>query len=412
MKKGLFAQLGTTANSSFLELVSKEGSLSHELTHSQWRNEMTGSLAFAVRCILRTVVITVLAGIAATVSLAQDTAGAVYVLTNQPAGNSVLVYARSADGTLALSGTFSTGGTGAGTGVDPLGSQGSLVLGRWHRHLFAVNAGSNDLSIFAVDGLNLRLLDRSWSGGVKPVSVAVHGNLVYVVNASGTPNIQGFSVEPSSGRLIQIPGSSQALPGGASASPGQIGISPDGDLLMVTEKGTGLIDTWTLSDEGLPINAKTKTSNGAVPFGFTFVRRDVALVTEAGPSALSSYEASDNGSLQLLTGTLEDTQKANCWVEATKNNRYAYVTNTGSGTISSYLISPDGTLKLLSAVAANTGPGTAPIDFALSNDSHFLFVREGTTGLVRGFRVESDGSLMPISTATGVPAGAQGVAAR
>jgi 6-phosphogluconolactonase (cycloisomerase 2 family) len=365
-----------------------------------------------MRCVLGTVAVAILLDIGATVSVAQDTPGAVYVLTNQAAGNSVLVYARAADGTLSLSGNFSTGGTGAGTGVDPLGSQGSLVLGRWGRHLFAVNAGSNDVSAFAVDGLNLRLLDRARSGGVKPVSVAVHRNLVYVVNAGGIPNIQGFFVEPASGRLIQIPGSSQALPGGASAGPGQIGISPDGDVLMVTEKGTNLIDTWTLTDEGLPVDGKTTTSSGAVPFGFTFVRRNVALVTEAGPSALSSYEAAENGSLQLLTGTVPDTQKANCWVEATKNNHYAYVTNTGSGTISSYFISPDGTLNLLSAIAANTGPGTAPIDFALSNDSHFLFVREGTTGLLGSFRVESDGSLAPIGTANGVPAGAQGVAAR
>jgi 6-phosphogluconolactonase (cycloisomerase 2 family) len=245
-----------------------------------------------------------------------------------------------------------------------------------------------------------------------PVSVAVHENLVYVVNASGTSNIQGFVVEPSSGHLTPIPGSSQALPGGASASPGQIGISPDGDVLLVTEKGTNQIDTWTLTDEGLPVNGRVITSSGAVPFGFTFLRRDVALVTEAGPSALSSYEASDDGTLQLITGTVPDTQKANCWVAATKNNRYGYVTNTGSGTISSYLISSDGSLRLLNATAAVTGPGTAPIDFALSNDSHFLFVRLGTKGVVAGFRVESDGSLTPVGSVSGVPAGAQGLAAR
>jgi 6-phosphogluconolactonase (cycloisomerase 2 family) len=356
-------------------------------------------------------VIIMFVGISASAAAAEDDPGAVYVLTNQ-AVNSVLVFSRAADGTLSFSGNFATGGSGGGTGVDPLGSQGSLVLGLWHRRLFAVNAGSSDVSVFAVDGLNLRLLDRVGSGGVMPVSVAVHENLLYVVNAGGTPNIQGFFVEPSSGHLTPIPGSSRALPGGATASPGQIGISPDRDVLLVTEKGTNQIDTWTLTDEGLAVNGKVTTSNGAVPFGFTFLRRDVALVTEAGPSALSSYEASDDGTLQLITGTVPDTQKANCWVVATKNNRYAYVTNTGSGTISSYLISPDGSLRLLNATAAVTGPGTAPIDFALSNDSHFLFVRLGTKGTVAGFRAESDGSLTPVGSMNGVPAGAQGLAAR
>jgi 6-phosphogluconolactonase (cycloisomerase 2 family) len=244
------------------------------------------------------------------------------------------------------------------------------------------------------------------------VSVAVHGDLVYVVNGGGTPNIQGFHVEPSTGHLIQIPGSSQPLPGGATAGPGQIGISPDGDVLLVTEKGTNQIDTWTLTDDGLPVNGKVIASHGAVPFGFTFVRRDVALITEAKPSAVSSYETNDDGTLDVITGTVPDNGAANCWIEATKNNRYAFVTNTGTGTISSYLISPDGSLRLLDATAAVTGPGTAPIDFSLSNDSHFLFVRLGTKGAVAGFRVESDGSLTPVGSVNGVPAGAQGLAAR
>ena len=356
-------------------------------------------------------VIAVLAAILPRAAATDDDPGAVYVLSNQTA-NSVLVFARAADGTLSLSSSFATGGAGVGTGVDPLGSQGSLVLGRWHRRLFAVNAGSNDVSVFGVDGLNLQLLDRAPSGGTMPVSVSVHGDLVYVVNAGGTPNIHGFFVDPSSGHLTAIPGSSQPLPGGATAGPGQIGFSPDGDVLLVTEKGTNQIVTWTINDEGLPVNGKVIASHGAVPFGFTFVRRDIALITEAKPSAVSSYDTDDDGTLELISGTVLDNGAANCWIAATKNNRYAFVTNTGSGTISSYLISPDGSLSLLDAAAAVTGPGTAPIDFALSNDSHFLFVRLGTKGTVAGFRVESDGSLTPLGTKSGVPAGAQGVAAR
>jgi 6-phosphogluconolactonase (cycloisomerase 2 family) len=144
---------------------------------------------------------------------------------------------------------------------------------------------------------------------------------------------------------------------------------------------------------------------------FTFVH-NFAIVTEAGPSALSSYEVDNTGELELLTGSLGDTQTANCWVVVTRNGRYAFTTNTGSGTISSYVVSRDGTLSLLNAIAGNTGAGTAPIDMALSNNSHFLYVREATKGMVDGFRVESDGSLAPVGSAGGVPAGAQGVAAR
>ncbi len=370
---------------------------------------MQGSQLFVWRNIVILAVV-LSAGIAANVVAAQGVLGAVYLLTNQSTGNSVQVYARAADGTVSLSGDFSTGGKGMGTGPDPLGSQGSLVLGQGQRLLFAVNAGSNDISVFAVEGLNLRLLDREPSGGQMPVSIAVHGSLVYVLNAAGTPNIEGFFLEPFTGRLIHLPGSQRNLAGGASSSPAQISFSPDGEVLMVTEKTTNKIDTWTVNDDGYADNAKTTDSSGATPFGFTFVHQ-FAVVSEARPSALSSYEVDEDAELELLTASLTDTQKANCWVVVTRNGRYAFTTNTGSGTISSFLISRDGFLSLLNATAGKT-PGGAPIDMALSNNSHFLYVRDGAKGMVDGFRVESDGSLTPIGSASGVPAGAQGLAAR
>jgi 6-phosphogluconolactonase len=361
--------------------------------------------------ILTIVVAAVLVNISTKASVAEDTPGAVYVLTNQSSENSIQVYARAADGSLSFAGTFATGGKGAGTGPDPLGSQGSLVLGRGHRLLFAVNAGSNDVSVFAVDGLNLRLLDKEPSGGQMPVSIGVHDGLVYVLNAGGIPNIQGFFIEPFSGHLIHLPGSQRNLAGGPLSSPAQVGFSPDGDALIVTEKATNKIDTWTVNDNGYAENARTINSSGATPFGFTFVHR-FAIISEAGPSALSSYEVDNDGQPELLTGTLTDTQKANCWVIATRNGLYAYTTNTASGTISSYLISREGFLSLLDAVAGKTAAGGAPIDMAFSNDSHFLFVRDGAKGTVDVFRVESNGSLTSVGSASGVPAGAQGLAAR
>src|SRR5262249_41362832 len=159
------------------------------------------------------------------------------------------------------------------------------------RFLFAVNAGSSDVSAFAVDatGLHLRLLDREPSGGTQPVSVAVNGNLVYVVNESGS--IQGFTFEPVSGHLSAIAGSAQALPGGASAGPGQIGVSPDGAVLIVTEKNTNTVHTWQINSQGAAVNGTTIGSGaGTVPFGFTLVQPGVFLLTDAGLSALASYQ--------------------------------------------------------------------------------------------------------------------------
>ncbi|MDE3178040.1 MAG: beta-propeller fold lactonase family protein [Acidobacteriota bacterium] len=374
---------------------------------------MAKNHGFLLRWPVTLVAIAVLAGISVMPAAAQDDSGAVYVLTNQ-AANAVMVYARAADGALSFARSFSTGGKGAGTGADPLGSQGSLVLGRWHRLLFAVNPGSNDITVFEVEGrgLELRRLDQEPSGGTMPVSIAAHGSLVYVLNAGGAPNIQGFFIDPLGGRLVHLPGSRRVLPGGASSSAAEVAFSPHGDVLMVTEKGTNKIDTWTVNDDGFAENGKVTDSSGATPFGFAFTRGDFAIVSEAGPGALSSYEVDNDGTLEPETASLGDTQKAVCWVVTTRNGSYAFGANTASGSISSYLVSREGFLTLLNPVAASTGEGTAPIDMALSEDSHFLYVRVAVKGALDGFRVESDGSLTPVTSAKGVPAGAQGIAAR
>ena len=134
-------------------------------------------------------------------SFAQGPSGAVYVLTNQSPHNSVMVFLRAPDGTLTFSDSFRTGGAGGGTGADPLGSQGALVLDPSQRLLFAVNSGSNEVSEFAVVGSKLLLIDKVPSGGQMPVSIAVFGAIVYVLNAGGTPNITGFSIDPGSESL-------------------------------------------------------------------------------------------------------------------------------------------------------------------------------------------------------------------
>jgi 6-phosphogluconolactonase len=365
-----------------------------------------------VRGIIGIAALATLVGISPATSVAQGRSGAVYVLTNQSTGNAVMVYRRASDGTLSFSGSFATGGKGAGTGADPLGSQDSLVLGGCHLLLFAVNAGSNSVSVFAVDGLNLRLLDTEPSGGKMPVSVAVHGRLVYVLNASGTPNIAGFKLDPVTNHLLPLPGSQRKLPGGAASAPAEVAFSLDGSVLMVTEKDTNKIDTFTVNDDGLASQAIPHTSHGGEPFGFSAIHRDFAIVSEAAIAALSSYEVDDNGDLELVTGSLGDTQKASCWVVATWDARFAYTANAGSGTISSYTVSRDGQLSLLDIAAGRTAPGGAPTDMALSTDSRFLYVRDGAKNTVDGFRVESDGSLTPVSSASGLPPGAQGVAAR
>lgn len=351
---------------------------------------------------------------------AEEDTGAVYVLSNQVAGNSVLLFERSAGGILTFTGSFPTGGTGTGPlasagapFLDPLGSQGSLVLSS--RLLFAVNAASNDVSMFAVKKDALVLLDRVPSGGQTPVSVAVHGAHVYVVNqgnATNAPSISGFLIDPFRNHLVPLADSQRPLAGGALASPAQASFNRDGDVLLVTEKGTNTIDTYQIDFFGYASQPTAHASSGAGPFGFSVTDRGYAVVSDAGGEAASSYHVRDDGQLDLVSGPVSNgAQAAPCWLVTTSDGRFAYEANAGSSSIASFGIAPDGTLSLVNAQAASASGGL--LDMALTGDGRFLYVRDGS-GTLNGYRVEVNGRLSPAgSTPTGsLPAGAQGIAAR
>jgi 6-phosphogluconolactonase len=349
-------------------------------------------------------------------------AGAVYVLTNQTT-NTVAVFRRTAWGVLSPAGEFPTGGAGDPTpqppdpATDPLASQGALIMGRGNQRLYAVNAGSNQISVLRIRKNSLDIVDVVDSGGVRPISLALHGDLLYVLNEGGTPNITGFTIEDD-GTLAPLAGSTRPLIGGVAADPAQIGFSHDGALLVVTEKGGNRLNTYTINDDGLPSPPIDIASNGMTPFGFAFNNADTLVVSEAfggtpNASAASSYDAAEDGTLSVISGSVANSQTASCWVVIPNNGKTAFVSNTGSSTISSYRINPgDGSLTLLNATAADTGMGSAPIDMDLSNNSRLLFVLLGGTQSVASFRVWKNGNLTLIDTAGGLPLGAQGIAAK
>jgi 6-phosphogluconolactonase (cycloisomerase 2 family) len=353
-------------------------------------------------------------GLAAAAPAAQGPsgpAGAVYALTNSPAGNAVVVWNRAADGTLTPAGSYPTGGLGSGAG---LGSQGAIVLSKNNRLLFAVNAGSNDISTFRVDDAGLTLVDRVPSGGTLPTSLTVSGDLLYVLNAGGSGSITGFIVSKR-GRLAPIPDSTRSLSGSATA-PGQVSFSPDGDLLVVTERMTNLIDTYVVGEDGRATGPVSHTSSGRTPFGFAFSKRGDLIVSEAngapGGSAASSYNVDGDGNLEVVSGSVPTNQGAACWVVITKNGRYAYTANAASGSISGFGVGRDGGLRLLNADGRTGVTGDNPSDMALSLNSQFLYVRIGRTGSIGAFEVQADGTLRLLAGGSGLPANSAGLAAR
>ena len=338
--------------------------------------------------------------------------GALYVATNATAGNEILVFPRAGDGTLGAPSPFGTGGKGSGGG---LGNQGGLVLTQGNRWLLVVNAGSNEVSVLAVDPDGLELTDRVSSGGEQPVRVTAFRGLVYVLNAGGAGNIAGFRLSEH-GRLRALPHSIRPLSSPA-AGAAQVAFSPDGGVLVVTEKATNTISAYVVQDDGLTEGPRPQPSVGKTPFGFAFSRRGTLVVSEAfggaaGTSALSSYDVSESGALEVVSASVGTNQAAACWVVITRDSRFAYTTNTGSNTISGYRLSPDGALTLLAPNGVNGTTGAGPIDMALSGNDRFLYALNSGDGTVSAFQVNPDGSLTPQAGTGWLRAGANGLAVR
>jgi 6-phosphogluconolactonase (cycloisomerase 2 family) len=336
-----------------------------------------------------------------------------FAQTDNPTGNEIAVYDRARNGTLRHVETVATGGLGGrleGAVVDPLASQGSLLYDSVDAMLFAVNAGSNSVSVFRVRGGHIHLRQVLGSGGQFPVSLARHGNLVYVLNAEGAASIKGYALIGH--HLAPISRSSRSLGltpvTGATQfvnTPGQVSFSPDGRHLLVTTKANGsAIDVFAVRHNGRPSRQfVANASSTPVPFGIAFDRNHRVVIAEAGTSSLSTYRLQEGGSLTPIA-SVANGQAALCWVVTARG--FALGANAGSGTVTSYRRDGSGGFSIVSETAV--GAGT--IDMATSADRRFLYVEAGGAGAITALRIHSDGTLTAAGSVTGLD-GLEGIAA-
>jgi 6-phosphogluconolactonase (cycloisomerase 2 family) len=341
----------------------------------------------------------------------------VFVQTDNTAGNQVVAYDRADNGTLTWKHTYTTGGLGGvltGSVVDHLASQGSLTYDQRNNLLYAVNAGSNTVSVFSVGGDRLTLRQVVYSGGSFPVSVAVHGNLVYVVNAENGGTVQGYVV--AYGRLLPLPGSGRALGLNAAATPqftntpGQVAFSPNGSQLIVTTKANGSdIDVFGVGYFGyLSAAPVVNAEPGAVPFGVTFDQAGHLVVAESSSTtpAVATFTLNPGGTVTQLA-LVPTGEAATCWIAPAGG--FVYASNAGSAALSGYQESSgSGALSLLGTT--NTDPGT--VDASASADGQFLYVETGANGIVDEFHVNGNGTLTEVGSVT-VPGavGGEGIVA-
>lgn len=350
----------------------------------------------------------------------QNSNRVVFVQTDNTSGNQIVAYTRAADGTLSQSATYDTGGLGGrlgGAAVDYLASQGSLTFNADHKLLFAVNAGSNSISVFRVHGSRLALEQVISSGGSFPASITVHDDVVYVLNALDGGSIQGYRLDD--GRLRLVPGWNRPLnldPNAApqfTHTPGQVIFAPDGKSLLVTTKAnTHAIDVFSVKESGRPANTPVvNVFPGTVPFAGTFDGAGHFLAVEVGIGSVVSYALTEDGTLTALNA-VATTQVATCWIAAAGG--YFYTGNAGGngtpgfGSLSGIASTPSGVLTNLGATT--TDPGT--VDAAGTSDGKFLYTQTGAHGIVDEFAINADGSLSPIGSVT-VPSaiGGEGIVA-
>jgi 6-phosphogluconolactonase len=353
-------------------------------------------------------------------SATQSLPGAVFALTNKTADNQVIAFDRAPNGLLTQTGRYPTGGHGIGTDFD---TQGGLILSSDHRYLYACNPGSDNLTVFGVNGSSLTFLQKI-AAGDEPLSLTISGNLLYVLDGSvAATQITGFKIG-NDGLLTPLPGSTKAL-SSPIAVPGEVLFSPNGKLLVVTHKVPGTngptLDAFQIDDNGLPSDPIVNQSFGMRPFAEAFRQNGNLLVIESGlpilnNAAVSSYGVDDNAGMLSPIASVKNDQTDGCWIVITENQKYAYTTNFASGTISSFKLQADGQVDLLNGAAAFQGSNSEPVDLALSTGSRYLYNLLRGPGAISAFRIEVNGTLTPLGlfgVGGGLPAdyGASGIAA-
>lgn len=352
------------------------------------------------------------------VAQSNSSTGAVFVMTNNADKNQVIAYERAADGSLGQSQAYDTDGRGSGGTSDPLESQGSLTLSQDHSLLFAVNAGSGTVSTFSVHKSNLSLLGKTPSFGVQPSAVAEYQGLVYVLNSGGPGSVVGFRLD-FGGQLMQIPNSTAFLTGTTSGG-ASLAFSPNGRILLVTERVANNIDAFTVKADGTltPIVVNSNPAPGS--FSVTFAPNGAAIVSETGPadatngSAISSYEVKANGTLSSISQSVPTLAAGNCWNVVAPDGTRVYVSNSASNSISGFNIGKNGTLTpIAGAVVGNLPAGSHNVDIAITANGKYVYTIDSQSGNIGIFEVNSDGTLTSLGQSGDLPksVGFNGIAA-
>jgi 6-phosphogluconolactonase len=331
----------------------------------------------------------------------------VFIQSNEADANRVFGFRRGDDGQLSEPVIVASGGRG--DHVPHLTSQGSVVLTSDGDRLLVTNVGSDDVSVLTATD-EPRVIAVVSSGGSAPKSIAEHDGLVYVLN-TGDRSLVGFTLTEH--ELVPLAGSRREL--GADADPAQVGFTPDGASLVVTDRGANAVHVYPIGKDGRLGEPQATPSAGPTPYGFAFAAGNTLVVTEAfgaakGKAAVSSYRLNGSG-CEVVTDSVGNGRSEICWAVSSGDGSYVFTTNFADSAVSRYSVSSAGELVLEDAVAAVAVDGQPGLrDEDISSDGRYLYAIDADGGRVFGWRVD-EGALTPVGSWNGLPTTIAGLAA-
>lgn len=386
----------------------------------------------------------------------------VYVESNiQSAnGNSIFAFHREVDGSLSpVNGSpFLAGGAGVQDQsfiFGPYDSDQNLVVDSRRRMLFAVNSGSDTVAAFRInsDGSLTAVTGSPFpSNGTNPVSLALAGDILFVVNKNGDfahesalqPNYTALSIK-SDGSLEPVEDSTVNV--AFDSSPAQALVIPGTNLLFGADFRGGVLQSFKFDGNGrlhqqppvsLPANPDIPFLNvygtllrlGNFPLGLSaHPRLPLLYVGFVVESRLGVYSYNHDGRLKFLR-SVSNSGLAICWVRTNRSGTRLYTGNNGVvgdpvhdpfSTVSVYDLSDPETPREIQNIQI-AGVGNVN-QIELSNDEQSLYVvsqraapviPEGQGNALHTFTILGDGTLsekhLPIQLAVPVGTQPQGVA--
>jgi hypothetical protein len=346
--------------------------------------------------------------------------GAFYFMTNDPSQNLVVASQINADGTLLPVNAVATGGAGGSGTVDPpaaehadsLFTQDSVKVSK--NMLFAVNAGSNTLSMFNInenDPTQLTLAAQASTGGDFPTSVGVSndGTMACALNSGSQSNFMCFSVENNN--LVAMPDTQRclgvnqtAVPAGPGGTVSDLVFMNDGNI-AVSVKGTsatapGNVQLFSVTGSGKTAqvgNAATvipAAKGGALPFSLSVpLDGSNALFATDAAAGVSTFDfssakdpAGNASAATAATSTLTPIsgQGATCWSAQSPVTGSFFVSDVLTSQLTEFAIDKGtGAATEVQAFPMSNSTGTIDLNVASTKAGDFLYVNgAGTQSLI------------------------------